>query len=350
MRENLIPEQRVDKNGRLNTKHVRASKPQAAANVPPPTLPATKISPQRPRLTVGQRKTKDQNLNIGRVTRENDLYRHLGMNPYVENHHIYASDEEVYAVLSVTSNGSAAALLSVGHRTAEDASRHLLTEGFGGYVEDRAEHCAEALARRIAPQRFMNATDFLTKPDSEHYIDAVEVHSADKQLAGRVQDGAVNFSDIKEITLKRVKECKDRAALIGALMVLARGDAPFTATELGSLLDRHPNNLRDALKLTNKHGAQFVLSLSYPDTELDDYLDDRGTNRERIRKLLTFSDQVTQYELANHIYKEPLSYEKLGKYFDSGLDISHAAEDDCTDQQLDAIIEGVSPGVSGGWL
>lgn len=350
MNSNLIPEQRVDKNGRLNTKHVRATKPQTSANVPPPTLPPAKNAPQRNRLTAGQRKAKDQNIRINRFTREDDLCRHLGMNPYIENHHIYASDEEIYAVLSVTSNGSASALLTVGHRTAESASHHLRTQGFNGYIEDRSAFCDEALARRITPQRFIDATDFLTKPDSEHYIDAVEVHSADKQLAGRVQDGAVNFSDIKEITLKRVKECKDRAALIGALMVLARGDAPFTAAELGSLLDRHPNNLRGALKLTNKHGAQFVLSLSYPDTELDDYLDDRSTNRERIRKLLTFGDQVTQYELANHIYKEPLSYEKLGKYFDSGLDISHAAEDDCTDQQLDAIIEGVSPGVSGGWL
>jgi hypothetical protein len=272
------------------------------------------------------------------------------MNAYVDEHYVHASDEELYSVLSVASNGDASALISAGHRSSEDAADYLRQNRFGGHIEDRSAHCAEALDRRITPQRFIDATDYLLKRDSEHYMDAVEVHSTNKQLAVRVQDGAVNFSDIKEIGLKKIKDCKDPVTLIGALQWLATGDAPYTATELGEIMDKHPRNFRDALKFTNKYGPEFVLTLHHPDTEYEAYLEERDTNRERIKKLLTFSDQVILYEIANRIYKEPLSYEKMGKYFDSGLDISHAAEDDCTDQQLDAVKQGVAPGVSGGWL
>jgi hypothetical protein len=351
MSNHLVPEQRLDKNGRLNTKHVRATKTQPSSiNVPPPTLPADKTASRKKALTAGQKTPKDRSISVSRISREGDLYRHLGMNPYVEEYRVHASDEELYSVLSVASNGDASVLISAGHRSSEDAAAYLREHRFSGHVEDRSAHCAEALDRRITPQRFIDATDYLIKQDSEHYMDAVEVHSTNKQLAVRVQDGAVNFSDIKEIGLKKIKDCKDPVTLVGALQWLATGDASYTASELSDIMDTHPRNFRDALKFTNKYGPEFVLTLHYPNTEYETYLEDRDTNRERIKKLLTFSDQVTQYEIANRIYKEPMSYAKMEKYFDSGLDISHAAEDDCTDQQLDAVKQGVSPGVSGGWL
>lgn len=351
MNNHLIPEQRLDKNGRLNTKHVRATNQHlSSANVPPPTLPAAKNTSSKRALTAGQKAPKERAISVSRISRESELCRRLGMNPYVNEYRVNVSDEELYAVLSVSSNGDAAVLVSAGHRSSEDAAAYLRDNGLGGYIEDRGELCAEALKRRITPQRFIDATDYLIKHDSESYMDAVEVHSTNQQLAVRVQDGAVNFSDIKEIGLKKIKDCKDSATLIGALQWLATGDAPYTATELGEIMDKHPRNFRDALKFTNKYGTEFVLTLHYPHTEYESYLEERDTNRERVKKLLTFSDQVAQYEIANQIYKEPLSYEKMGKYFDSGLDISHAAEDDCTDQQLDAVKQGVAPGVSGGWL
>ena len=351
MNNHLIPEQRLDKNGRLNTKHVRASKQQpSATKVPAPTLVAAKTTSRRKPLTAGQKTPKNRSITVNHSARDSALYRHLGLNPYVDEYPFHASDEEVYAVLSVTSTGDAAALLNAGHRSAEDAAAYLQKNGLGGLIMDRSALCAEALDRRITPTRFIDATDYLTKPDSEHYMDAVEVHSANKQLAARVQDGNVNFNDIKEIGLKKIKDCKDPVTLIGALQWLATGNASYSTDELSDLMYKHPNNLRDALKLTNKHGAQFVLTLNYPEVDFESYLEDRGTNRERIRKLLTYSDQVTGYEIENRIFRESLSYQKMEKYFDSGLNISHAAEDDCTDQQLDAMKNGVAPGVSGGWL
>lgn len=352
MNNHLIPEQRLDKNGRLNTKHVRAAKPQPSrASVPPPALSGTATAPRKKPLTPGQKKPKEQTLNIAHVPRDHELYRQLGVSPYFDSYRdINASDEEVYAVLSVAAPGNTVALLSAGYRTAEDARTYLQQNGFGHLITDSSEHCAEALERRIPPQRFINAITYLTNPESPHYMDAVEVHSTSKQLSIKVRDGQVNLSDIKEIGLKKIASAKDPETITQALQWIASGDAAMTTADLNELLEEFPYSLRDALKMTNKYGAEFVAGLRYINVDYEDYLERRGTSRPRIKELLAYHDQTSTYELEHQIYREEISYEKLEKYFDAGLDPSHPAEDDCTDQQLDAIKQGVAHGVSGGWL
>lgn len=350
MNNHLVPEQRVDKNGRLNTKHVRATKtPLSSTKVPAPKLTATKGTQSRP-LTAGQKRQKKQDLGITHILAEGELAQRLGLNPYALHYEIQCSDEEVYSVLSATNNGAASALIVAGHRSSESAASYLEEIGFKGHVEDRSAHCEEALARRISPQRFILATDYLRKYDSEQYMDAVETYGASKQIASRLESGAINYSDVEEITLKRVRDCKDELTLTQALQWLATGNASFTASELGQIMDKHPANLRDALKFCNKYGADFVTSLRYLDVGYDEHLEKQEINRELAKKMLTYGDQVTVYEIEKNIYKEPLRYEKMDRYFNSGLDISHAAEDDCTDEQLEAIKQGIAPGVSGGWL
>lgn len=352
MNNHLIPEQRLDKNGRLNTKHVRATKVQASVSkVSPPVLP----SPTR-KLTPGQTTPVTGTLEVTNETGDKELCGNLGVRASSPTALIHASYEEIYSLLSVTSNGNAHALLRAGHRTAEEALSYLNENGFSHLIQDRSEICEEALSRRIAPRKFITASERLPPAaGSEHYMDAVEVYSSSyimdgRKFANNVYDGTVRNEDMKEIGYKEIGTSRDVEAVRQALRSIASKKVTHTAADIKALMDKYPRDFRDAFKLSERYGVDLTLSINGINLEYAAYLENRSTPKERIISLLKYSDLVSDYEFANLIYKEPMPHHKVEKYHDSGIEISHAANDDCTEQQLDAIIAGMAPGVSGGWL
>jgi hypothetical protein len=160
----------------------------------------------------------------------------------------------------------------------------------------------------------------------------------------------VKLSDIKEIGLKKLGTFRNAQAVTIALLKIGTGNANYTAADVSALMDKSSYTLREALELTGRYGIELALSLDSPDTEYANYLEEQGTDKPRIIGLLTYSDQINTQEREHGVYREPLHYATVEKCFDAGLTPAQVATEDYTDQQLDALIQGATPGVSSGWL
>lgn len=356
MNNNLVPEQRLDKNGRLNTKHVRAAKPQAlSAKVPAPAL----SSPKK-KLTAAQ--TRQRTRVVAYSAPGNyELSQQLCTDYHSDNIEVTASDEEFYSVLSVTSRANAFTLLQAGYRTADEASNYLMDNGFEELLQDNTSLCEEALTRKIPPHKFIQSGVNLRGPEgSDYYLDALEVYCSSIPSNGKsfsnlvvtnmVYGGEVSLSDIKGIGFKEVGAFSDKAALFDALEKINAGTATCTTSDLKAIMSKHPKAFRDSLDIANRYGTELALSIGWPNTHYADNLDERGVDKDRIIALLQYSDQVSNAEHENEIYRESLAYPTLEKCYDAGLSPSQVATEDFTDQQLDGLLEGVTPGVSSGWL
>lgn len=356
MNNNLIPEKRLDKNGRLNTKHVRATKVQGSSTkVPPPALPIA-----AKKLTAAQTRVRPRTVAYS-AHGNHELSQKLGTDPQATEITITASDAEFYSVLSVTSKANAFALLQAGHRTAEEASNFLEDNGFEELIEDNSALCEEALNRKIPPNKFIESAANLRGPEStDYYLDALEVYSSsipkgtgpnsNLVVTNQVYDGDLKLSDLKEIGFKKFNTFRDKDALIHELIKIGSGESSTTTSELVSLVDKYPHYFRDALELARRYGTETVLQLNTPTTHYSDNLEERGIDKGRIIKLINYSDQVSQAEYENDVYRPCIPYELLEKCYDAGLTPVQVATDDYTEQQLDGLLDGVAPGVSSGWL
>jgi len=357
MNNNLVPEQRLDKNGRLNTKHVRATKSQTmSTNVPAPALPV-----QKKKLTAAQ--TRQRTRVVAYSAPGNyELSQQLCTDYHNDDIKVTASDEEFYSVLSVTSRADAFTLLQAGYRTADEASNYLMDNGFEDLLQDNTALCEEALNRKIPPNKFIQAGVNLRGPESsDYYFDALEVYSSSIPagtgehsrlvIANKVYDGEISLHDLKEIGFKEIGAFfKDKAALFNALEQVNAGSTAYTTSDIKALMTKHPRVFRDALELTKRYGIELAVSIDSPNIDYADYLEEQGTNKDRIIKLLQYSDQVSNAEAENEIYRPHLPHKTLEKCFDAGLTPVQVAVDTYTDQQLDGLLAGATPGVSSGWL
>jgi hypothetical protein len=356
MNNNLVPEQRLDKNGRLNTKHVRATKPQTlSTKVPAPSLPALKK-----KLTAAQTRQRERVVAYS-APGNYELSQQLHTDYHNDGIKITASDEEFYSVLSITSRADAFTLLQAGYRTADEASNYLMDNGFEELLQDNTALCEEALSRKIPPNKFIQAEVYLRGPESsEHYFDALEVYcssipndrpeNSNLVITNKVYDGEVSLRDLKEIGFKEFGAFRQKVALAYALAQINAGSATYTTGEVKALTDKFPRVFGDALELASRYGTELALSLDAPNTHYADNLDERGIDRDRTIALLQYDDQVSKAERDNEIYREPLSYTTLEKCYDLGLDPVQVATEDYTDQQLDGLLEGIAPSISEGWL
>lgn len=359
MNNNLVPEQRLDKNGRLNTKHVRIGQPAKAGTIPPaPRLAAA----SKVKLSKGQtvRTTRTLEVNSAWIPSQQEkpgnesLCAHLGVETDSPTALIHASDKELYDIFSIVSNGNAHALLRAGYRTAKEALNYLNENGFSQLIEDRSALCNEALGRRINPQKFINAVRLLPPAeDSEHFMDAVEVYSSSyitngMTLANLVYDGKVRIEDMKEIGFKEIGRNNDIHLITAALQRVVIAES-YTATDIKAMLTKHPSRFGDAMKLSEDYGAEVVLALNHIDMGYANHLGGTAT-KERIISLIKYNDKINDYEGGRLVFKDPAVYAKIEKYHDCGIAPSLAANGGCTDQQLEAIMNGMTTGVSAGWL
>lgn len=356
MNNNLVPVQRLDKNGRLNTKHVRADKTQAAtAKVPAPAL-----APAKTKLPAAQTRQKPRTVAYS-APGNYELNQLLGTDPQATELTITASDAEFYSVLSTTSKANAFALLQAGIRSADEASNYLEDNGLAELIEDNSELCEEALDRKIPPNKFIESSANLRGPEgSDYYLDALEVYSSsipkgtgshsNLVITNQVYEGEIKLADLKEIGFKKFNTFREKDALVDALIKIGAGKSNLTITDVSALVDKHPYYFRAALELSSKYGTERVLQLNTPVLDYSDHLEERGVDKDRTISLIKYRDQVSQLEYEKSIYRTPIHYELLEKCFDAGLSPLQVATDDYTEQQLDGLLNGATPGVSSGWL
>jgi hypothetical protein len=313
---------------------------------PDPTRTLTKgqASPSR-RVFVGSKHFVDPRLNSI-----------LGKNSWGTWREFDVSDEGMYSVWGITDTGTGLALMNAGYQTADAASQFLKDNDLEDLLEDHAEFCNEALERRISPESYIEALDFFPYlGETRRDIDSIEAFSYSSirstSIYNDVYHGETSLEDVKAIGITRIAKARASSVIRDALKKLKSGDAKCTLADLKTLIDKHPNhvhNLHNSLELAGRYGVEFALSLSAPDTQMADYLEDKGDERERILDIVRYNDQINQYQ--RDISADTFEYGYIVKAFDAKLGIAGVAEGQYTVQQIEAILNGVEKSVSGGWL
>jgi hypothetical protein len=354
----LVPEKRVDKNGVLTTKHVKVPSEKDAFKgaVPAPSLGA-KATPTR-KLTKGQTSPSRRVFVGSKHFVDPRLNSILGKNAWGTWRELDISDEGMYSVWGVTDTGTGLALMNAGYQTAEVASQFLKNNGLDDLLEDHTKFCNEALERRISPESYLEALDFFPYlGETKRDMDAMEAFSYGSirgtTIYNDVYHGETRLDDVKAIGITRIAKARASSVIRDALKKLGSSKAAYTIEDLKVLIDKYPNHvhsLHNSLELTNRYGAEFALSLNSPDTQMADYLEEKGIERERLLDIVRYDDEVDQYKRDNSIYADTLEYEYTVKAYDAKVDIAGVAEGQYTIQQLEAIIDGAEKSVSGGWL
>lgn len=356
---NLIPEKRVDKNGVLTTKHVRASKPAVAGrSLPAPTVsqaPKQAIKVKEP--TKRQLHTRLRHISIARHESDKGLEDRLGVS---WNDSFTANDAQIYSVLSVTSPGNALLLLKDGARTAEEATARLDELGLGRLMEDNSALTGEMLSRRIYPETYFSV--LAGEGDaSPNFLDYVEYMSIDSlfefhEMGREVKAGSIKLADVKALGVGRIKKSEAEREIREYLQACANGTTNTTMNDAKIIFEKYGNEFSSisyALALNSRYGSEFGTVIE-PDgfvMGLSRRLTARVEEDERIAKVIKYGLLVRDafYEEGSRIKEMPSDMDMVQLY-DSEVPPEQVAQG-VTAQQWDAIKNNeVAPSISGGWL
>jgi hypothetical protein len=368
----LIPEKRVNKNGIVSTKHVRAT-PKArndTSGVPAPVIASADASkeskgaqkPYKPRPA--QKEQKHRNYDSGFANYNEKLKtpdEHSEKWGRSITFLFTASDVEMYEVLSVAGDGDAIRLLAMGIRNADDAVAFMRSKGAEESIIDRKVLAEGALERGISAGNFI-----LRLPESEAYdsterLDALELYSI-SSLSGQsyrllrdVLQKKIKVADIKYLGASKLKSHDRLISTAPALMMLNETDPPFTLDDLKMLVERAAKEsakmpvYRDVLDYVMQRGVGIlkeVETLKFFSTVLSEH-----------RKTSEGYDEA-EYEVA--FYKEHewgryrANSTRLMKLRDAGVspeDAAHMIDQGMTDLAIIGVSqEGTEKPFAEGWL
>jgi len=361
----LVPEKRMDKNGILTTKHVRADSQKASARS---SLPAPKLASKPKEARKFKAPNKQQQIQYRRSYTANDQRRDPALTKMLglagkDVYRFDASDAEVLEMLAVTnSNGDALSMLEHGYRTPQAAVTFLKEYGFGHLVADRTL-ALEAMERRISPEIFMRDTrnareGHLTDPLFLDSLEAANSTSLNDEFTWEVREGMIKLSDIKAIGVSRIKKADSWKLLNDVLKKMATGTANYTADDLKVILDRYSpvtNRIESAVILADVYGGEFSRSITNTDMATMDLhyeLQAEDTPLERAKSLLSYASTVFSKQSGVYGYsKDYPDKDEIIKFHDANISPQDMVDGVVTIAQLDAIENhGISPSVSGGWL
>lgn len=377
---NLVPEKRLDKNGRLVTKHVRTSGDGKA----PTALP--KVSVKSPK-----KQTKEDRALEKRVRRlDSRLLYSFDSNRYTieaderlkpifqDGYSPRCTHNEFYDMLERLNVSDAIVLLSNGLK-ADKLDAFCKKNKFEDRLVDNSELVAELRARGITATGYFEMACGSDKPKSQKaLIDAAECHEmypiktyASVYEASRVYpmyllNEQINLSDIKDIGVER---CSDPERFRGILLKLKKGESRSTALEIGEMMDR-TKNIDIGLASTGNnllhiYGARASLAM-----ELGSEIAEKAKNPRFIvdtldvarEKNLSHEDTVAYCSFVNEVFDANEDYTDVYMLVDSftfdlwkaGVSPEHAKagfDQDMTMGQIIAIhSENITPSVASGWL
>lgn len=359
----LTPEQRLDKNGRLVTRHVRSTPAATTATVmPAPTLRAAPAKERKAKTVQNEHKGIEMRASLDRRLR--DICRAESRVYSIAR--FTCSDAEAYDVLSVTGNpANALCLLAAGIRTQQHARKFLAKNGLTDLAADNSEVVDECISRGLpAIPVLLSLADFhLSLRDRwPAYYDAVEAQSVralrDKtNIPHLVLTGQVSLQDVRTVGATRIAEAESRfLAVQDQLKAIHEGVSPYDAKTLKQLImlseGGYYNSFINPLHMADMYGADFVLGLHDYDTatEFHNKLNTiSGTTYDRAAKaeLIKLNDDVMVRR------KRGMRPEDLCVLYDAGVsadEIADGLDREMTVQQIIAVKEGVSASVSSGWL
>ena len=368
---NLVPEKRMNRNGKLVTKHVRAESPQGSQRpaIPSPQLGATKPKKAAQAVFKPRPAQLEEYYNSYKASAFNVDPR-LDPDPRHNSYYGFsANDVEIYTVLAATKrSGDALHMLQVGIRDAAGVKKYLKKHKAMDLYADR-DFAQEALTKNIPAFDFISQDEEL-KPeqrDSPHYVDIIRFKTsslnqglnsmADKSIV----DGTISFDDIKTIGITKLKSHDALYSLIPSFKAVKRGEADFTVDKIKDLLDRarkeklKSTDFNYVCRTMDKVGMDAVLNckeLGRLASEFHAYNISPGSSH--------YKDSGDSVERA--VYSATLKSEVRGlmsvyvsdEYYEAGIPVEVAADVMSKGggiREAKAIHEeGISSSVAGGWL
>jgi hypothetical protein len=254
---NLIREQRVDKNGVLNTKLVSAAPKasKAALRVPAPSVGSSASSrakkiaekPFKPRPAQVQKQFYSLAHGSYRISPELLVTMPFAVPSGQSTFYSFeASEVEVYDVLSVTTPGDAMELLQRGVRTAADATKYLNRRKMKMLVKDYGKYSEEAIKRNISSYKFMECFDATkdSEMESPYFMDALELRCSSSLsdqyhwIKDELLAGEMRMEDIKAIGFAKLKPFRRLYYSRHALDEMNKPDAKFNIDDLKAVVDQ----------------------------------------------------------------------------------------------------------------
>lgn len=358
---NLVPEKRMDKTGKLVTRHVRNGSPAAPSKTlgtVAPSLPSGAVRAALKLPTITQLRAKRRNIRITKSDCDPELLKRVALPSY--SRMIECSDMEMYDVASVVKGGMNAMLLM--HRdirTGDEAEKYLESNGLSHLVSDDSEMIEEAIGRRIPAEVYIKKEVMRLHHATEHLMDALETAgSSAHELTGDVLHGNIRLDDIKTVGMNRLKKCLDGKSVRNVLRILAAGTDRFTAEDVAKAIDKSPGStsLVHRFDLLTRHGAEVAFnvrgSISIA-ARVSSALDERGnTDDEYAKGVILYSASLyMQYLDRWGASQTKLPNEDLFAFYDSGTSIDDVVSRRITADQARAVIDGsVGGAVASGWL
>lgn len=251
----LTPVKRVDKNGVLTTKHVRADvQKKPSISVPAPAIASPKAKYATPvNASTVQKRWRVNKDKWGACDEELKL---ICTERFTASQTYDCSEAEAYDVLSVVSPENVLPLLAVGIRSAATVRKLLAETGLDRLRIDGSTLSDHAIARGLPASDFIDfAGKYFDYTDNEAFLDAAECWAVPelrdtdfvrskqsspplKPLCEMIIDGKIAWSDIKKIGFRTVAQ-RSRGAdrLVNHLVRLNNGTSGFkSAVEIAQVI------------------------------------------------------------------------------------------------------------------
>jgi hypothetical protein len=366
---NLIPEKRLDKTGKLVTRHVRSDSSSSLVST---SLPAPSVAPQKAQRKQSPATPKLRPKQLQQELYKESLYQGLVSSNLREDNTSFltkksqfrANDVEFFAVLAVAYEGDAIKMLNDGVRTTEDAITYMRDRGMEPPF-DRSALAQKALERNITPDHyrhfFRTANTATINLKSPHLVDAIELFGI-MSLKDQYHDvarficyGEVRLTDIKKIGAVKLKGYHRLRDTIPAFKALQEPDCKFTHEDIKNLLGRvmpagnssgarYKNDYETAIRYLVRYGPEFIESVNL--NELN------GQDRKFAFMEMTGRMERAKFHL--HLLDTPLYGADIDRLYEAQVDPVRANELAMAGMSVTSILgviqEEVPSSMSSGWL
>lgn len=265
---NLVPQQRITKNGHVVIRHMRpeSADEKTRSAIPAPVVASTAAQAHKP--TKMQLKVRRMEFDRRTYNVSFDL-RHALDSDEPNEISFEASDAEMYSVMSILPVGESLAMLERGYRTVDDVQEFLREHGIEFLGDDPDDTALKAFSRGIPADTYCDikmryggrttqeilldvAEAAGMKPLEKHafYIDVLREQS--------------NLADIKEVGATRISKCRTPNVIREVLRDIKSGERALSPNDLKRILDRTNGgtcSLTAALSIADICGTDFTLEL-----------------------------------------------------------------------------------------
>lgn len=367
----LVPQQRIDKNGKITTRHMNAV-PAVITGVPAFPSPAPQAAGGKPVKPLS-RQTKKQTRMVSRksLNSSEELLKALGKTGSEwELAVIEASEQEVLDVFSVVSIDNAVPLVESGITSSEAALEFLHNNGLDHLFEDRREMMERAIAKRVNSFDLMDlhAKFGMDNYSEDAFLGAARIKGSSMLPSlgdgtGGIPEtfheaalrGEISSDDLSELTYSTVSMHDSmKMEIYEGLKAIHHGSAAYDPALLKRMIEAstYSNNTRgvyqSALEMVEEYGPEFVRGLQRLTGahELRSSYIEKGS--EYCRKLIEYSETFNTDPYAKQ------RIEDIHRLYEAGIAPSDARHLAGTGMSVDQIISahesGISTAVSTGWL